>query len=312
MIEAIREEVLDAANCEDCISAYYSREYLPNYFAVPCSRPHGLVWAQMVGFPFWPAKVIRFDKNELNANVAFFGGNHERAWIPMSSCFELTREYLWTCDSQHEGDLKLAIDDLKEHLKQLEIKFKHKLSVGSGRKAFSPKQRYIRQYMVRKKSLASKESSSAPRQGKVQKQEQVIVANSCRDKAEEDKSSLPVVMAFDATGHETAENVATPSNGHASEDSDIEIIECTIPGTSSSVASVGGQAIPRTCSDQKRMSSSERVEDHGLGQHLSNSYVHFEGDETEFASLSRRIDKLEEKLDHLMATFVPKIGSQNV
>ncbi|CAL9688534.1 unnamed protein product [Knipowitschia caucasica] len=64
--------------CKNCF--YLSNARPDNWFCYPCSPSHDLVWAKMKGFGYWPAKVLQRDDNQ--ADVRFFGHQHQRAWIP--------------------------------------------------------------------------------------------------------------------------------------------------------------------------------------------------------------------------------------
>ncbi|KAJ0059215.1 hypothetical protein NL108_009580, partial [Boleophthalmus pectinirostris] len=64
--------------CKNCF--YLSNARPDNWFCYPCSPSHDLVWAKMKGFGYWPAKVLQREDNQ--ADVRFFGHQHQRAWIP--------------------------------------------------------------------------------------------------------------------------------------------------------------------------------------------------------------------------------------
>ena len=50
------------------------------------------MYAQQKGFPFWPAKVMRVQKNDKEAqyDVRFFGGYHQRALIDKQNIRPIT------------------------------------------------------------------------------------------------------------------------------------------------------------------------------------------------------------------------------
>ncbi|XP_071505214.1 zinc finger MYND domain-containing protein 11-like [Diadema antillarum] len=64
--------------CKDCYIMSNDRTQ-HDWFCKPCNPPHELVWAQMTGFGYWPAKVLQ--KNQDKVDVRFFGSRHQRAWI---------------------------------------------------------------------------------------------------------------------------------------------------------------------------------------------------------------------------------------
>lgn len=64
--------------CKNCFHLSNARP--DNWFCYPCTPSHDLVWAKMKGFGYWPAKVLQREDNQ--ADVRFFGHQHQRAWIP--------------------------------------------------------------------------------------------------------------------------------------------------------------------------------------------------------------------------------------
>ncbi|XP_038045013.1 zinc finger MYND domain-containing protein 11-like isoform X2 [Patiria miniata] len=65
--------------CKDCYLMSNSRTE-KGWFCKPCDPAHEVVWAQMKGFGYWPAKVLQ--RVDGNVDVRFFGSRHQRAWIP--------------------------------------------------------------------------------------------------------------------------------------------------------------------------------------------------------------------------------------
>ncbi|XP_022090832.1 zinc finger MYND domain-containing protein 11-like isoform X2 [Acanthaster planci] len=65
--------------CKDCYLMSNSRTD-KGWFCKPCDPAHEVVWAQMKGFGYWPAKVLQ--RVDSNVDVRFFGSRHQRAWIP--------------------------------------------------------------------------------------------------------------------------------------------------------------------------------------------------------------------------------------
>lgn len=67
--------------CYDC---YFNINTHVNWFEMVCKRPHCVVWAKVEGHPYWPAKVMSLNNNQVE--VCFFGG-HEYANVPANRCF---------------------------------------------------------------------------------------------------------------------------------------------------------------------------------------------------------------------------------
>ncbi|XP_071803030.1 zinc finger MYND domain-containing protein 11-like [Asterias amurensis] len=65
--------------CKDCYLMSNNRTD-QGWFCKPCDPVHEVVWAQMKGFGFWPAKVLQ--RVDGIVDVRFFGSRHQRAWIP--------------------------------------------------------------------------------------------------------------------------------------------------------------------------------------------------------------------------------------
>lgn len=57
-----------------------------NWFEMPCSRPHILVWAKQPSYPYWPAKLMRCNSDKKTVDIWYFGGNHTRAVLGEKDC----------------------------------------------------------------------------------------------------------------------------------------------------------------------------------------------------------------------------------
>ncbi|XP_072029211.1 zinc finger MYND domain-containing protein 11-like [Amphiura filiformis] len=68
--------------CKDCYLMSNNRAD-QDWFLYACDPNHELVWAQLRGFGYWPAKVLQ--RSEGQVDVRFFGSRHQRAWIPDSN-----------------------------------------------------------------------------------------------------------------------------------------------------------------------------------------------------------------------------------
>lgn len=72
-------DLKEIRRCPDCYRL--SNEKADKmWFCIPCDPPHQLVYAKQKGYPYWPAKVMNIDENNVY-DVRFFGGHHLRANI---------------------------------------------------------------------------------------------------------------------------------------------------------------------------------------------------------------------------------------
>lgn len=87
MLKVGERELNEIEVCPECyLNSCRKRE---NWFCEPCKELHPLVWAKLQGFPHWPAKALRIEKGLVD--VRFFG-QHDRAWIPLSGCYLISKE----------------------------------------------------------------------------------------------------------------------------------------------------------------------------------------------------------------------------
>lgn len=103
-------EINEIWQCRDCYR--HSNELSDSYwFSKPCVIRHELVFAKQIGFPYWPAKVIKVVDRKYD--VRFFGGKHARAIIDAS--------YVKSIDTSLD-DLKIKkTPGLNKALEELEI-----------------------------------------------------------------------------------------------------------------------------------------------------------------------------------------------
>ncbi|XP_033097942.1 zinc finger MYND domain-containing protein 11-like [Anneissia japonica] len=78
VLEDCKYDLDEVRICKDCYEASNSRKD-SMWFCRPCDPVHEAVWAQLKGFGYWPAKVLR--KQAGQVDVRFFGSRHQRAWI---------------------------------------------------------------------------------------------------------------------------------------------------------------------------------------------------------------------------------------
>lgn len=81
----VLHDITEISRCQDCYKHAIRRRTDGSWFVRPCTVPHPLVHAKLPGFSYWPAKVIRklhpADGNNVQYDVRFFGGHHERALV---------------------------------------------------------------------------------------------------------------------------------------------------------------------------------------------------------------------------------------
>ncbi|XP_077368233.1 zinc finger MYND domain-containing protein 11 isoform X2 [Festucalex cinctus] len=115
--------------CKNCF--YLSNARPDNWFCYPCSPSHDLVWAKMKGFGYWPAKVLQREDNQ--ADVRFFGHQHQRAWIPSENIQDI-KVSLQQLQVKRSNGWKKACDELEVYQRFLkEGRFwKTKMEEGGG------------------------------------------------------------------------------------------------------------------------------------------------------------------------------------
>ncbi|CAK9297091.1 unnamed protein product [Gordionus sp. m RMFG-2023] len=144
-----KEEVSEIEACSEC---YYNAHTLPfsEWFSAVCGSLHTLVWGKMKGYPFWPGKVVRIHQansndstnsntesntlpssipnaNNIKLDVRFFG-KHDKSWLPLQSCFILSRRppsgpMNTGIPSRLRKEYDEALNELDTHITNLEKKF---------------------------------------------------------------------------------------------------------------------------------------------------------------------------------------------
>ncbi|XP_014664509.1 PREDICTED: protein kinase C-binding protein 1-like [Priapulus caudatus] len=111
IIKVAKHEMSEIDVCPDCyLNSCTKKE---NWFCEPCRNPHALVWAKLKGFPFWPAKALRVANGLVD--VRFFG-QHDRAWVPLSQCYQLSRDIPTPIAKKKKGGFSPSMDELELHL----------------------------------------------------------------------------------------------------------------------------------------------------------------------------------------------------
>jgi len=110
----MRKEFKEMENCLDC---YIRRYEIPNSkpYTALCSFPHFLVWAKVLDWPFWPAKLMWISKTD--AHIELFG-MHSSHVINLDNIFELSENYPVEMDSFkfnfETDDIKSIIESCSE------------------------------------------------------------------------------------------------------------------------------------------------------------------------------------------------------
>ncbi|XP_055947103.1 MYND-type zinc finger-containing chromatin reader ZMYND8-like isoform X2 [Argiope bruennichi] len=85
-----KSELLDLEACPECYYYLYCDVSDQDSFVRLCESPHDIVWAQLTGHPYWPAKCLKVVKGI--AHVRFFG-EHEQSNIPINKCYYLSESH---------------------------------------------------------------------------------------------------------------------------------------------------------------------------------------------------------------------------
>ncbi|XP_078331384.1 uncharacterized protein LOC111122145 isoform X3 [Crassostrea virginica] len=126
IIKICKHEMNEIELCPDC---YWNSCIRKNdeWFSETCRTPHTLVWAKLKGYPFWPAKVIRYEASNAlrevdgQVDVRFFGA-HDRSWVPTSQVFMLSKEIPTPAKSKKWG-FDYAMEETELHIKKIRDKF---------------------------------------------------------------------------------------------------------------------------------------------------------------------------------------------
>ncbi len=78
------------------------------------------MWAKARGFPYWPAKVLRAVKDDLD--IRFFGA-HDRLLVKASGCYWLSKECPGPCRASISADFKVGMNELDKYIEKLRATF---------------------------------------------------------------------------------------------------------------------------------------------------------------------------------------------
>lgn len=82
LLNLVDKEISKALLCSECYANAY---YHPlDSFVLPCEKPHLLIWVDCEDYGFWPAKMIKFDDENM-VWVQYFG-DHTSAVVTSSNC----------------------------------------------------------------------------------------------------------------------------------------------------------------------------------------------------------------------------------
>ncbi|XP_069960221.1 MYND-type zinc finger-containing chromatin reader ZMYND8-like isoform X4 [Cherax quadricarinatus] len=117
LVKILKQEMSEIETCPDC---YMNAHQNPNsWFTEACRSAHPLIWARLKGFPFWPAKAVKW--RDGNVDVRFFG-RHDRSWVPMKECF-LFSEQMPTPLKNRNKTLESCLQEVNEHIVKLRERF---------------------------------------------------------------------------------------------------------------------------------------------------------------------------------------------
>ncbi|KAI5713161.1 hypothetical protein M8J75_014139 [Diaphorina citri] len=124
LLKNLRMELYDLDSCACCYIHAYTRPEL--WFILPCPSPHLLVWAQLKGFPYWPAKVYdsHLEQRPGEILVKFFG-DHARSWIPYENIYLYSLDPPSVCPSKKKkkGDMIPSLVEMDRHVQMLKKQF---------------------------------------------------------------------------------------------------------------------------------------------------------------------------------------------
>ncbi|ROT65440.1 protein kinase C-binding protein 1 [Penaeus vannamei] len=117
LVKILKQDMSEIETCPDC---YMNAHQKPKtWFIEACRSAHPLIWARLKGFPFWPAKAVKW--RDGNVDVRFFG-RHDRSWVPVKECF-LFSEQMPTPLKNRNKTLESCLQEVNEHIVKLRERF---------------------------------------------------------------------------------------------------------------------------------------------------------------------------------------------
>lgn len=87
LVKYVLEDMNSISTCAECYNNAYTEG--ESSFVIPCQKPHLLVWADAEDYGFWPAKVMKINRDTIN--LRFFG-DHTTENLSLNSCFLYSEE----------------------------------------------------------------------------------------------------------------------------------------------------------------------------------------------------------------------------
>lgn len=106
---------------ETCHECYYNANTKKDWFIEVCSKPHMLLWAKLKSFPYWPAKAMVVNAQQL-VSVRFFG-DHDRAWVPVKDCYLYSSKDPNTCVKNKRNNIAESIKEVELHISKIKARF---------------------------------------------------------------------------------------------------------------------------------------------------------------------------------------------
>ncbi|XP_047477178.1 protein kinase C-binding protein 1-like isoform X3 [Penaeus chinensis] len=122
LVKILKQDMSEIETCPDC---YMNAHQKPKtWFIEACRSAHPLIWARLKGFPFWPAKAVKW--RDGNVDVRFFGRHDRkgeiRSWVPVKECF-LFSEQMPTPLKNRNKTLESCLQEVNEHIVKLRERF---------------------------------------------------------------------------------------------------------------------------------------------------------------------------------------------
>ncbi|XP_047736969.1 uncharacterized protein LOC108677761 isoform X2 [Hyalella azteca] len=116
-VKIIKQEMSEIETCPDC---YMNAHQLPDtWFTEACRLAHPLVWARLKGFPYWPAKAVKWHNSSVD--VRFFG-RHDKAWVSAKDCYLLSEKMPVALKGRNKT-LESCMTEVKAHIECLKKRF---------------------------------------------------------------------------------------------------------------------------------------------------------------------------------------------
>lgn len=112
-------------------------QHVDGFLRVCTKRPHLLVWAKYINFPYWPAKVLRYDKASDCFECQFFDTNKTYGLVKVDKCYRLTKEFFKLFPdarrSKQIKQLRAALKLLNTHVALLRCQYPTQFRYSEGK-----------------------------------------------------------------------------------------------------------------------------------------------------------------------------------